>query len=66
MQKIDLETVIKNYLEDLVAESLPVDSPEAAKAAELAVDAIHVAFYRFDLADCVMREAAKILLEMRV
>ena len=61
MQKIDLETVVKNYMEDLIIDSLPVDSPEAAKAAELAIGAIHVAFYRFDLADCFMREAAKML-----
>ena len=59
MVKLDLEQVVKDYLEELVTDSLPVDSPLAKQAADLAIRAIHAAFYRFDLADCVMREAAK-------
>ena len=56
MQHLDLEAVFRDYLEDLVLESLPGGSEHDADA--LAV-AVHRAFARFNLADCFLRLAAR-------
>lgn len=62
MKRLDLDEIVKHYMEELITWNIPPALP-GDDPASLALIAVQRAMNQFDLADALMREAARNLVD---